>query len=203
MLSMFKKSALAVLMLSVTPAFAGPFIAATGTSTTSEYKDVNRGIGFALSGGYQAETNPMFVEVEYFNGGSQKIDDYDDGSTALQGGKLKYSGFQGFVGASMKLGTESRAWLKGGYYSFDGKVTADEVTSGGITVTDVSSKGSSSGLSLGLGFDWMFAPSFGLRGEIETPFKVDSAPGLDSGEDGQLTIIRLGVVWRPAADSAK
>lgn len=195
----FTKGALAALLLTAAPAFAGPFVALTGTSTTSEYKDVNRGIGFALSGGYQAETSPLFVEAEYFNGGKQKIDDFDDGSTALRGGELKYNGFQGFVGASMKFGGDSRGWLKGGYYSFDGKLSADEARDNGTSVFGVSSKGSSKGLTLGVGFDWMFANSFGLRGDIETPFKVDSTPGLQTGEKGQLTVLRLGVVWRPAA----
>ena len=197
---MLRSGVCAMLLFAGQPASAGPFLAATGTSTTTEYSDIKRGVGFAVSAGYQLDTLPLFVEGEYYSGGKLKIEDGQDlQGNALRGGSLKFRGFQGFAGASLPIGSDARVWAKGGYYQFDGKFRADEVSGGGSTFTDVRSSGNSRGLTLGAGLDWMFLRDLGLRAEVETPMKVDLVPGSGSDETMQLTIIRLGVVWRPGS----
>ncbi|MDP3858003.1 MAG: outer membrane beta-barrel protein [Stagnimonas sp.] len=185
------KSTLAALLLSATPAFAGPFLGAALDRTSSEYSDVKDGTGYSVLGGYQTSSTsfPLFVEASYYDSGKLKLKD--------SGGLgFSYSGPQLFVGGALKLGESSFLWLKGGYYSFDGKTSYQ-----GDSVSD-----SLSGLSLGVGFDWMFSKQLGLRLGIETPMKVDNAPGLTEEEvaalggtkkEKQLSVIQFGLVWRP------
>jgi len=190
MQSIIKKSALAALILSASPAFAGPFLGAALDRTSTEFKDIKDGTGYSVLGGYQteSETFPLFVEASYYDSGKLKLK--DSGGLAFS-----YTGPQIFVGGALKVG-ESFIWLKGGYYSFDGKTSVP-----GDSVSE-----SINGLSLGIGFDWMVSKELGLRLGIETPMKVDSAPGLTQAEvdsvggtkkDKQLSVIQLGLVWRP------
>lgn len=190
--------ALAVLAVCAGPSAAEPFIAVTGTSTTTKYEEIKRSFGYAVSAGYQADQLPLFIEGEYYGSGSLKLDDYNDGSTSLFGGRSKYNGFQVFVGGAGRLTPTTVAWLKGGYYNFDGKFHLDGGSFNGQGFGETNTKSTESGLSLGIGIDWMAFNSVGFRAEIETPFKVNTTPGLDSGNDSQLSIIRLGLVWRPA-----
>ncbi|MDP3858002.1 MAG: outer membrane beta-barrel protein [Stagnimonas sp.] len=185
-----RSSAVVTLALWAGSATAGPFVAATPTITSSEYEDLKNAYGYAVSAGYQLDQLPLFVEGEYYDSGKLKAKDSDPQVDNLS---LQYDGFQVFAGGSGRLGGESRAWLKGGYYSFDGKLKADSLGGAPFASSD-----KTSGFSLGVGIDWMFSHWLGARFEIETPFKAKSLPGLSNDEKKQLSIIRLGLVWRPA-----
>lgn len=171
-----------------TSAAAGPFLAATATATSSEYEDVNNGYGYVASVGYQLDNFPLFLEAEYYDSGDLDIDD----GFGMVGGRLQYQGGLVYLGASGKLSGNSRVWLKAGYYQFDGKLHADSVNGVPLSTTE-----EINGYSLGVGIDWLLNRSFGLRAEIETPMDVKSIPGLPGDESGQLSVIRLGFVWRP------
>ena len=165
------------------PASAGPFASASYAHTSMEYSDVGRGHGVSLSAGFQGDSLPIFVEAEYFNSGKM---DYEFLSDDVG---VEYTGFKAYLGYALALGP-SWMWLKGGGYSLDGKIP-------GYTSEKLS------GLSLGVGFDWMFTSSVGLRLEVDTPFKVDPLPGQPYDEETQLSTIKVGLVWRlPSAPSS-
>lgn len=171
-----------------TATHADPFLSANLARTTTKYDDVKVGTGYSLAAGYSFDSLafPVFIEGSLYDSGKLKVKD--------SGGiKLKYDGFQGFGGVALKLGnTGSRLWGKAGYYVLDGKISSG----------DASASEKSNGITLGLGGDWMFAGSVGARFEIETPFKVKSIPGLGSDEKTQLSIIKVGLVWRPKISGA-
>ena len=170
---------------------ADPFIAGSLNMTSSEFKNVKSGTGFTLAAGYELPQFPIFVEGEYYTSGQMKVDD-DPNFPELDDLKISYRGFLGNIGYAFKLNNSSRVWLKGGYYSLKGKSSAD-----GDSITE-----KDSGFTLGAGGDWMFSKQIGLRAEIETPFKVKTLPGSDGfveekDERSQLSILRIGLVWRP------
>lgn len=202
MKSMLRSGVCAALLFAGQTAFAGPYVAATGAITSTKYNDIKDGLGASLSAGYQLDTSPLFVEASYYNSGRLKIDDYSGPEGSLRGARLSYSGGQAFLGASLPLMGGSRVWIKGGYYLLDGKLRADEVNNGSESVSDPSFSSNSNGFSAGIGLDWMFSRDFGFRADVETPFKVDTTPGLPGGPKSQLSIVRLGFVWRPTLGSS-
>ena len=181
-------AAAASVLVSVPVAHAEPFVAATFARTSSEFNDVKDGNGIALSAGYELPQLPIFFEGEYYSSGTMKIDN-DPSAPQFDDLRVSYRGILGYVGYALKLSGGSKVWLKGGYYSLKGKTSLDS--------DSVSEKDAN--FTLGLGGDWMFSEQIGLRAEIETPFKVKSAPGLDLDEKdrSQLSVIRIGLVWRP------
>ncbi|MES2683190.1 MAG: outer membrane beta-barrel protein [Pseudomonadota bacterium] len=185
--------AAASVLLSVPVAHADPFVAATFARTSTEFEDVKDGNGFAFSAGYELPQVPIFFEGEYYTSGQMKADN-DPDFPELDDLRVSYRGILGYVGYALKLNGGSRLWLKGGYYSIKGKTSLD-----GDSVSEKDAN-----FTLGLGGDWMFSEQIGLRAEIETPFKVKSAPGLDLEEKdrSQLSIIRVGLVWRPKLASS-
>ncbi len=177
--------AIAVLAASLPAAsLAAPFVSGSLALTSTKYDDVKDGTGFSLAGGYEVDEFgkfPVFVEGSYYDSGNLKVKD--------SGGiRLSYDGFQLFGGVALKQKAgNSRVWAKVGYYSLDGKVS-DGSTSGAEKTT---------GLTFGLGGDWMFSEQFGARFEIEQPTKVKAIPGFNSDETTSLSIIKVGLVWRP------
>ena len=168
-----------------TSAQAAPFAAANLALTSTKYDDVKNGTGFSLVGGYEVDEFglfPVFVEGSFYDSGKMKVED-------TGGIELTYKGYQVFGGVALKLAKDSgsRVWGKLGYYSLDGKVS-DGVDSAKEKLT---------GLSFGLGADWMFSEQLGARFEIEQPTKVKSIPGFNVDEKTALSIVKIGLVWRP------
>jgi hypothetical protein len=176
------KPALAAALLCLSGrAIAEPILSVTYANTTTKYSDVKAGSGFATSLGYQFAPVRIFVEGEYYQSGKM---DYE----FSPGDGVKYTGGKGFVGYGFRAGAW-RFWLKGGYYSLEGKTAYGSKTDTGFT--------------LGTGADWLFLKDFGLRIDLDTPFGVDPGPGLDSdGEHTQLSVIKIGLVWRPTFGGA-
>lgn len=182
-------AALASFSMLATPATAAPYAAANLALTSTKYDDVKNGTGFSLVGGYEIDEFgmfPVFVEGSHYDSGKLKVDDTAD----LQGIRLSYQGYQVFGGVALKLAKDSgsRVWGKVGYYSLDGKVS-DGSDSAEEKLT---------GLSFGLGADWMFSRQLGARFEIEQPTKVKSIPGFNVDETTALSIVKIGLVWRPS-----
>ena len=188
----------AALMLCSSSLFAGPFLGAALDHTSTVYSNIKDSSGYSILGGYESDsaTFPLFLEASYYDSGKLKVKD--------SGGlSFSYSGPQVFAGGGFKSPSGSLAWLKVGYYSFDGKTA----------VADIGSvSGSTKGLTLGVGFDWHFSPEVALRLGIETPMKVDSTPGISQAdaeangitkEEKQLSVLQLGLVWRPLAASSR
>lgn len=160
---------------------ADPFVSGSLARTSTKFNNIKDGTGFSLAGGYSFDSlrYPVFIEGSYYDSGTMKVKDQDV--------KLSYDGIQVYGGVAYKLPNGgSMVWGKAGYYSLDQKATGSLVSG--------SEKGS--GITLGLGGDWMFSGSLGARFEIETPFKVKSFNDNGSGKT-QLSIIKIGLVWRP------
>ncbi|MES2883467.1 MAG: outer membrane beta-barrel protein [Pseudomonadota bacterium] len=167
------------------PALAAPFVSGSLARTSTKFDDVKDGTGFSLAAGYEVDrfgAFPLFFEGSYYDSGKLKVDD--------SGGlRLSYDGFQAFGGIALKLGNDdgSRVWAKVGYYSLDGKISDGSDSASEKTT----------GLSFGFGGDWMFSKQIGARFELEQPTKVKAFPGLSIDGTSALSIVKIGLVWRP------
>ena len=160
----------------VNVAEAGVVLGASIGKSQFDYTDVDDGSAKNFYIGYELDGSPMFFEAV-------KIDSGDADITSLQDVTLNVSGTQiglGYRGILNPV-TGSGFFFKGGIYNTD-----TEAAGPGGTVTE-----GGSGLYLGLGGDWMFAPKFGLRFDLEGLIGVN-----DFAEDNNVTLIMVGPVFR-------
>ena len=180
------------LVAPLTGALAAPLVSASYANTQTQYSDIGHGDGFAASLGYVIDPWPVFIEAEVFNSGrlDYQFSAGDDDRVKFEGSKL-YAG----------LVLQERyyaVYAKAGYYNFDTRARHSSVDGGLFpTVTQQTVHENQDGLTLAVGADLMVLPTLGLRLEFEVPFGVDTAPEV-SGKQSDLTVLKAGLVWRPA-----
>ena len=108
--------------------------------------------------------------------------------TGLPDTTLNVSGTQFGVGyrAELNPATGSSFFFKGGFYNTDTELSDPN----GFTIYGPgTAEESGSGLYLGLGGDWMFVPTFGLRFDLEGLLGVK-----DFVDDKNVTVFSVGPV---------
>lgn len=166
-------AAAALLLLESTSALAGGFLTATPTYSDLNVGGVSNPVGVAISGGYEFEAVPLFLEVE----------SYYSGKFGLRGDKqFSTSGAAVYAGFAIPLSDSARLLLKGGRYSYED----DSEDFGSVRYRDY---------IYGGGLEVVFLQDqFGLRAEVENAV-YDGAP--------DTQIYKLGLVWRPPSGSRK
>jgi hypothetical protein len=149
-----------------------------------EYDDIDNGSAKKFYLGYEMDDNPVYFEFAAVDSGDADV-------TSFQGVTLNVSGTTLGIGyrGVVNPGTGSAFFFKGGLYNTD-----TEVSGPGGTATE-----GGSGLYLGLGGDWMFAPTFGLRFDLEGLLGVK-----DFADDKNVTLMTVGPVIKfGGADASK
>ena len=186
-------SALALLGAAVA-ARAEVYLGGTVDSAGYGYSDVDTGDGSEAFLGYRVDGFPMMVEVSSFTAGHPKIHNYTDPN-----GDTFTNGHLGFKGTNYSMGYFGSApqirlgwWGKLGYYS--GKASFSGVTTISGVSNAVSDVKDCSGLSFGLGAQYMFTPWFGALLQVEGYERVNDYKNFDDGHKGEVSFVGAGIV---------
>lgn len=160
-----------------------------GTVLSSEYQysDVGRGTGNAFFLGYHFDDLPIMVQATRLDLGHPKVNDFTYGPYSFTGTKLGFTGYNysvGYYGRIPKWGF----WLKAGYYS------GDSTLEGQVNGSPYHFQESSSGLSWGLGANWMFSTYVGALFDLEGMSEVKTLPEVNSNEGSTVTLYNLGLI---------
>lgn len=160
-----------------------------------DYTDVSRGTGPRFIVGYAGENLPLMFEVEYLDLGEAKIDNFVDPGTgvSLSNGALGFKGGNFSLGYRAELSPAGSAfYAKVGYYTGDATLDGNLVPA----VVSLPSQEKASGLSFGLGGDWMFSSHVGLRFEIGSLLDIKDLPQLDPSHKSNVTTYGLALMAR-------
>lgn len=154
-----------------------------GVGTLSErngYSDIERVTGFGAFAGYRFDEMPLIIELGYLDAGDADVED-------TGGITLGYTGLSVALGWYGKLSNNgSGAWIRGGFYTGDSKVTD---TNGVISSPGSYVEESTNGFVWGAGVDLMVTEWFGFR------LGFDSYVGVkDFAEDENMTAYSFGIV---------
>lgn len=160
-----------------------------------QYSDIDNSTGYVAGFGYRPTPN-LAIELQYFDAGDADIN--DDGSfteefpsATFESGNFAVSGFAATAAYIVPAasGSGSNVFFRGGLYSSDTDITITFTEPSVGTVSGTISD-STTNFTLGLGFDWMFSQSLGLRGAVDGMFG-----NKDYADDEEVTLISLGLIW--------
>lgn len=162
--------------------------------TSFDYSNVDNATGYQLGAGYSFDNN-IFLEFRYLDSGKADVDgsepiDEIPGAT-VNDTDLELSGYLATIGYMFPFGVEDAGgiFVRGGLYSTDTEVSGT-VTSGAFS-EDVSDSEDSTGITIGLGLEWMPTRTFGLRASIDGLIN-----NKDFADDNNVTVVTLGTVIR-------
>lgn len=194
-----KKSVLLALFLSLggtSVANAEFYLGGDLALTSFDYSDVDNATGYQLGAGYSFDNN-VAIELRYLDSGkadvdgSVPIDDVFPGATVSDMG-IELSGYLATVSYTMPLGAQD-SWglfFRGGLYDTDTEISGTVTFPGGGSERGTASE-STTGLTVGLGLEWMLTPAFGLRGSVDGLISNN-----DFADDNNVTVITVGTLFR-------
>jgi OOP family OmpA-OmpF porin len=157
-----------------------------GGLTTTSIDDDDKDLAFKLFGGHKFNRN-FALEGGYFNLGKFGFTAHTsppgtlDGSAKFQGANIDAVGI-------LPLGANFSAFARGGLTYVQTKDSFSR--SGAVTVSDPSPKKNSGNYKFGLGAQYDFTPSLGLRGDWEN-YRVKDAVG----NKGNINTFMVGLVY--------
>lgn len=146
-----------------------------------DYPDVDDGSANSIYVGYELDESPVYFELAKIDSGEADIDGFNNVSLAVEGMQIGV-GYR----LIMNEDTGSDFFLKAGLYDTD---TTLKDGDGEICGVPCSAEDGGSGLYLGFGGTFMFAPAFGVRFDMQGLLGVK-----DFAEDKNVTMIMFGPV---------
>jgi hypothetical protein len=164
---------LALGLLATSAAHAGVSVGLGIGKSQFDYTDIDDGSARKFFAAYEIEESPLYFEFASIDSG--------DADITSVGATLNVSGIQVGLGyrAVLNQDTGSGVFIKGGFYSTDSEVPQFALRDG------------NSGVYLGIGADWMWTSSFGLRFDLEGLMCVE-----DFADDNNVTFMTFGPIIR-------
>lgn len=176
---------------------AGFYLGGDIAITSFDYSDIDNATGYQLGAGYRFDNN-LAVELRYLDSGeadidgSVPVDDLFPGAT-VSDMSLELSGYLATLSYAMPLGTQENSldlFFRGGLYDTDTEASGTVTFSGGSSQSGTALEGTT-GLTVGIGLEWMPTSAFGLRAAVDGLISNN-----DFAADNNVTVITIGTMFR-------